>query len=110
MIDDEVILGLPIKNVNESLAIFTERGMGKKTPLKDFPYQARGGRGVIAYKVSPISGNIIGGAIVDDNDEILLLGKPSSICISSKDIPQLGRTGLGNIMIKNSTLTKVVKL
>ena len=110
LVDDEVILGLPIKNVNESLAIFTERGMGKKTPLKDFPYQARGGRGVIAYKVSPISGNIIGGAIVDDNDEILLLGKPSSICISSKDIPQLGRTGLGNIMIKNSTLTKVVKL
>ena len=110
LVDDEVILGLPIKNVNESLAIFTERGMGKKTSLKDFPYQARGGRGVIAYKVSPISGNIIGGAIVDDNDEILLLGKPSSICISSKDIPQLGRTGLGNIMIKNSTLTKVVKL
>ena len=110
LIDDEVILGLPIKNENESLAIFTEKGMGKKTSLKEFPCQARGGRGVIAYKVSPMGGDIIGGAIIDDTDELLLIGQPSSICISSKDVPQLGRTGLGNIMIKNSTLTKVVKL
>ena len=110
LVDDEVILGLPIKNENESLAIFTEKGMGKKTSLKEFPCQARGGRGVIAYKVSPMGGDIIGGAIIDDTDELLLIGRPSSICISSKDVPQLGRTGLGNIMIKNSTLTKVVKL
>ena len=38
--------------------------------------------------------------MVNEEDNVLLVGK-TSICISSTDIPLLGRPATGNIMIKN---------
>ena len=106
--DDEVVVGLPIENQNEYLAVITENGMGKKTALSEYTIQARGGKGIRAK--SPAQGNIAGAAIVDDTDELLLIGTPSSICIKTTDLPLLSRTSVGNIMIKDSKINKVVKL
>jgi transcriptional regulator of nitric oxide reductase len=52
----------------------------------------------------------VGAALVDDTDNILLVGIPNSICISAKDIPELTRVAVGNQMIKNSVIKKVVKI
>lgn len=108
--DDEVLVGLPIHNLKDEVAIFTSRGYGKKITLEDIPFQGRGGKGVIIHKESDSSGNIIGAAMVSDTDSVLLVGTPNSICISAADIPSLGRTSLGNIMIKNSMVKSVVKI
>ena len=48
--------------------------------------------------------------MVSDEDNMLVMGKPNSICFSSTEIPVVGRTGQGNMMIKNSNVVKVVKL
>ena len=48
--------------------------------------------------------------MVDDNDNILIMGKPNNVCISVKDIPLLGKRGLGNILIKGSTISKITKI
>ena len=102
---DEVLAGLPIHKTTDSLAVFTKTGMAKKTKLDEYPIQGRGGKGL------KCSGNeIIGVELVDDTDNILLVGVPNSICISAKDIPDLGRISLGNQMIKNSLVKKVVKI
>jgi DNA gyrase subunit A len=107
--DDEVVVGLPIHKNTDLVAIFTSNGYAKKCNLEEFPFQLRGGKGVSAYKPSNITGNIIGAEMIDDNDNILLVGKPGSICISSKDIPLLSRVSIGNIMLKG-TVNSVVKL
>ena len=39
--DDEVLVGLPIRNEKETVAIFSEYGNGKKTKIEEFPLQAR---------------------------------------------------------------------
>ena len=103
---DEVLTGLPIHKETDSLAIFTKVGYGKKTALSEFPIQGRGGKGLkCAGDI-----NIIGAALISDEDNILLVGMPNSICFSAKDIPLLGRTSIGNSMIKNSIVKKAVKL
>lgn len=107
---DEVIAALPIHKDTDSIAIFVEKGYAKKTALTEFPVQGRVGKGVIAYKTTAITGNIIGAALVSDEDNLLLVGRPNSICISAKDIPLLGRTSTGNIMVKDSTIISVVKI
>ena len=107
---DEVIAGLPINNKNDYLAIVTARGLGKKLSLEELPLQQRAGKGVIIYKTTDTSGVIIGGGMVDDSDNLLIVGKPKSICISTKDIPKLSRTSIGNIMLKNSLISSIVKL
>ena len=102
---DEVLIGLPIHKTTDCLAVFTKAGMAKKTKLEEYPIQGRGGKGL---KCS--GSEIIGVALVDDTDNILLVGIPNSICISAKDIPQLTRVSIGNQMIKNSIIKKVVKI
>ena len=108
--DDEVITGIPIYDTNLDLAIFTSGGLGKKMKISDFTIQNRAGKGVGIYKNSITSDNLVGATIVSNNDNILLIGKPNSICISSNDIPLLTKAGMGNIMIKNSKISKIVKI
>lgn len=104
--DDEVLIGLPIKHDTDMLATFSESGIARKTPLNNFPTQGRGGKGV---KVG--NGELLAGAaLIDDSDNLLIVGKPNSICIKALDVPQLSRTAAGNTMIKNSIIQKVVKL
>lgn len=108
--DDEVITGIPIYDTNLDLAIFTSGGLGKKMKISDFTIQNRAGKGVSIYKNSITSDNLVGATILSNDDNILLIGKPNSICISSNDIPLLTKAGMGNIMIKNSKISKIVKL
>ena len=103
---DSILCGLPVHKSTDSLAIFTERGLGKKMELSEFPVQGRGGKGLQLYK----GDNIVGAEMISDNDSILIVGNKSTICISAKDIPSFGRTAAGNIMIKNSTILNVVKI
>ncbi len=107
--DDEVLVGLPIRDKKETIAVFSSFGNAKKTNIEEFPLQARAGRGVIIYKVTPSTGEVIGVTMVNDEDNVLLLGK-TSICVAATDIPLLGRPAVGNLMIKNGQLNSVVKL
>ena len=107
--DDEVLIGLPIRDKKETVAVFSSFGNAKKTIIDEFPLQARAGKGVVAYKVSPATGDVVGAAMINDEDNILLVGK-TSICVAATDIPQLGRTATGNIMIKNGQVNSVTKL
>ena len=106
--DDEVLVGLPVES-NTTLAVFAEYGQAKKTALNEYPLQGKNGVGISTYKTTPSTGKIIGAAMVTDEDNILLSGK-TAICISATDIPLLGRTASGNMMIKNGELNSIVKL
>ena len=106
--NDEVVVGLPIHSDNDNIAIFSTKGYGKKTSIKEFTVQGRGGKGLVIYRPSAVYGNIAGATVVSDNDTILLTGQPSSICISATDLPLLTRTSFGNIMVK-SNISSIVK-
>ena len=106
--NDEVVVGLPIHSDNDTVAIFSTKGYGKKTSIKEFTVQGRGGKGLVIYKPSAVYGQIAGATIISDNDTILLTGQPSSICIAATDLPLLTRTSFGNIMVK-SNISSIVK-
>ena len=107
--NDKVVVGLPIHSDNDTVAIFSTKGYGKKTPIKEFTVQGRGGKGLVIYKPNAVYGQIAGAAVVSDKDTILLSGQPNSICIAATDLPLLTRTSFGNIMVK-SNISSVVKI
>jgi len=107
--NDEVVVGLPIHSDNDTIAIFSTKGYGKKTSIKEFTVQGRGGKGLVIYRPSAVYGEIVGAAVVSDKDTILLSGQPNSICIAATDLPLLTRTSFGNIMVK-SNISSVVKI
>ena len=103
--DDEVLIGLPIKYMTDSLATFCVNGTARKTSLNEFPIQGRGGKGL---KIG--SGTLAGAALICDTDCLFIMGQPNSICLNATEIPLLGRTAQGNVMIKNSIIKGVIKL
>ena len=107
---DKVVIGLPLHSEEDELAVFTNSKMGKKMKLDQFPVQGRGGRGVSVYKPESEKICIAGAAMVTPDDEVLILGSMTSICISAADIPSLSRTSVGNMMIKSGEIRNVVKL
>ena len=108
--DDEVVAALPIRDIKDSLALFTENGLGKKILSNELTTQKRGGKGTSCYKPTPASGNISCATLVNDTDTILLVGQKSSICVSAKEIPALGRTSIGNQILKGTKVIGVSKI
>ena len=107
--DDEVLIGLPVKNDNENLGIFVSKGFGKQINTSESPLQGRNGKGILVAKIDN-SAEVVGAVFLSADDSLLLLGKPNNLCISSAEVPVVSRTSLGNIMIKDSVLTSVVKI
>lgn len=95
--DDQVIAALPISNPASYLAIVSIDGLGKRTELKEFTIQNRGGKGLSCYK-NPIAG----AELVVDDDMLLISGDKTSIVVKATELPILNRTSLGNIMLKNN--------
>lgn len=94
---DIVIAALPIVDPVDYLAIVSKNGLGKKMQIDELTLQNRGGKGLLCYK-----GEIAGAEIIKESDNLLINGDKSSIVISGKDIPTLGRISMGNIMLKNN--------
>ena len=106
--NDEVVIGLPIHENDNTVAIFSTKGYGKKTSIKEFNIQGRGGKGSVIYRPNAVYGEIVGATMVSNKDTILLSGQPNSICIAASDLPLLTKTSFGNIMIK-SNISSIVK-
>lgn len=107
---DEVVSALPIRHEEDQIAIISEKGLGKKFAVKEAIKQKRAGKGLICYKPNEVSGNVVGANLVSDEDSILLVGVPNSICISAKDIPLQSRAALGNQLIKSGKITSITKV
>lgn len=99
--EDEIVSMLPVRNLNDKLAIFANSGLGKKIDLKELPVQKRAGKGLICYK----GNDIACGALVEDNDNVLVVGKTNGICVSATEIPLLSRSSIGNQILKDSVLS-----
>ena len=107
---DEVIAALPVRNPDDALALFSENGLGKKILPKETITQKRAGKGVVCYKISDTTGPVRAAMLVSDEDNILLVGDKTSICISATDIPAMGRATIGNQMIKNGKVIAASKV
>ena len=107
---DHVITGLPIRNNNDDLALFAENGLAKKIKLTELPIQKRAGKGLICYKPTNITGKLSCAALVSNEDNILICGKTTNLCISAKEIPELNRISIGNQIIKNNKVIGVSKI
>ena len=107
---DSVVAALPVHKLTDQVGIFTSNGIGKKVELKEFPIQARGGKGTIAYKPTDSAGVVVGAAMVSNEDNILICGNKTSICISAKEIPQISKQGVGNILLKNNIVSSITKI
>ena len=72
---DDFVIGMEsvIGGKNATLLAITENGFGKRTELEEYRVQNRGGKGVITYKITPKTGNIVGIRIANGNEDVMMI-------------------------------------
>lgn len=108
--DDNVVSTLVVRHETDNLAIFSENGLGKQYPINETPIQKRAGKGLLCYKPTNSSGNVAAAALISKEDNILICGDKTSLCISATEIPVLSRVSIGNQLIKNNKILSVSKV
>jgi DNA gyrase subunit A len=56
-----------------TLLVVTERGRGKRSAIEDYRLQGRGGQGVINFRLSEQTGNVVAIKSVQPDDELMLI-------------------------------------
>ena len=110
---DDKIVGMDMVIANskqptansKNLLIITENGFGKKTELKHYRIQKRGGSGIKTAKITNKTGKIVAGRVLEEESEdlIAISQKGQVIRMKLKDIRAAGRTTQG---VKIMKLTK----
>lgn len=108
---DHVVEAAVIADAEKSqLLVVMENGLGKATPVNLYRLQGRGGSGVKAAQLTPKTGDIVGGAMLQDGDQgdlICISKQGQAIRMKLSDIPSRGRATQGVIVMRLDTGDKV---
>ena len=92
---DVVIDGGTVKE-GQSLLIVSAFGFGKRCDYKLFPLRHRGGKGVIAGKISDKSGELICAKAISEKDEAIVITKNGTVLrLKISEVRQQGRATTG---------------
>lgn len=103
--DDDSVIGMEpiVVGSNATLLAITENGFGKRTELDEYRVQNRGGRGVITYKVTPKTGEIVGIKIVSGVEDIMLSTDTGTLIrLNTGEISVLGRATQGVTLMRTN--------
>ncbi|MGI6176867.1 MAG: DNA gyrase subunit A [Eubacterium sp.] len=110
--DDEVV-SMELVQPGQQLLVVTENGYGKRTPVKQYKVQVRGGKGLLTYDKTKFNktGALVGAMVVDDDDEIFLINSDGIIIrIRASEVSVLGRATQGVKIMKVADGTKIVAM
>ena len=103
--DGDYVVGMEpiIVGSDATLLTITENGFGKRTELDEYRVQNRGGRGVITYKITPKTGEIVGIKIVNGTEDVILITDTGTIIrLNSGEISVLGRSTQGVTLMRTN--------
>jgi len=101
---DDVVVRMDIsekvvKDENLDLLVVMENGFGKRTSIKEYRLQGRGGTGIKTAKINSKTGKIVGARLINnkdlDRDMIIISEKGQVIRLPLKSVSHLGRATQG---------------
>ena len=109
--DDDEVVGMILIRRDAAVLTVSEDGMGKRTPVDEFPLQQRGGLGTLAVpsgeKVSPI----VCALEVLDTDEIVIVTATGKVTrASAGSVPVQGRRTQGRRLAQVAKGDRVVEV
>ena len=108
--DDEVVVMQKYCD-GECMLFITEKGMGKRTAVSEFPLHHRGGKGVISYKLNDKTGDVAAAIAVNEQDDVMIINTEGIIIrIECEGISKLGRATSGVKMIQLSDDIQVASI
>ena len=100
------VIGMAVISKGDKSELFAimENGLGKKTPVDQFPLQGRGGQGVKVAKVTPKTGLVaVAQVIPAESEEVIITSRKGQIVkLLINQIPKLSRDTQGVILMRFS--------
>ena len=86
-------------------------GLGKKTPLKEYKLQKRGGSGIKTAKVTPKTGELIMAKVITDEVELIAMSQKGQVIRTDlESVSKLGRQTQGVTIMKLRAGDKVASI
>ena len=106
----DAIVGMVVVRREATLATLTEHGYAKRTPIRDYPVQKRGGMGTITLDVSDKSGPLVAAKEILPGDELVIISAAGAATrLSADEIPVQGRATQGKRVIQLAPGDRVVE-
>ncbi len=113
--DQDEVVAMQVHTQGEYLLVVSEKGLGKRTFMREFTAQNRGGKGIKCYKITEKTGNVIGAkAVCEENEVMLITTEGIIIRIPCSGISIVGRIASGvklmNVDSENVTVASIAKV
>lgn len=92
---------IPKDKKDAELFVISTNGFGKRTPLKEYKVQGRGGSGIKTAQITAKTGELMSASVVDGSEEIVAVSKKGQVIRTSfEEISVLGRQTQGVRVMK----------
>jgi len=91
-----IIQAQNLKTEKQYLLVLTENGYGKRTEIKDYRIQGRGGSGIKTGNVTSKTGPIIAAKVISDEEDLIVISRKGQVIRTIiSQIPKLSRATQG---------------
>ncbi|CAN5670568.1 DNA gyrase subunit A [soil metagenome] len=95
------VIAFDVIDPEKDLLVVSELGMGKRTAMEQYRVQTRGGKGILAMKLTDRTGDIIAAGMVSEENSVMLMNTSGiAIRFSAQHISRIGRTTQGVRLMK----------
>ncbi|MGN0588270.1 MAG: DNA gyrase subunit A [Ruminiclostridium sp.] len=106
---DYVVGATKAYDENMTILTVTDKGLGRRTALKNYPLRNRGGYGVLNYKVDDEKGYVCGIRALGPDDDVILISSDGVIIrIRANDLNVMGRYARGVRVMRLTEDNRVV--
>ncbi|WP_309130732.1 DNA gyrase subunit A [Brevibacterium sp.] len=107
--DDDELLTMDVVQPDRYVFIVTEGGYAKRTPVDEYRLQGRGGLGIRVAKITEERGDLVGGLIVEQGEEVLVVMERGKVVRSNIDeVPAKGRNTMGVVFAKPGKNDRII--
>ncbi len=97
---EDMVVGMGLIDRDADLLVIGEFGVGKRTPLKEYRPQGRGGMGIRTMALTARTGDLLDANVVTSEDRLLIMTRKGvTININVGDVRATGRNAQGVKMI-----------
>lgn len=99
--EGDELLSMNVVTDDSYVFIVTEGGYAKRTKVEEYRQQGRGGLGIKVAKLAEERGDIVGGLVVEEDDEVLVVMQQGKVVRTAvNEVPAKGRDTMGVIFAK----------
>lgn len=108
---DDYVIGMAVMDEQGYVLVVSENGYGKRTPVIDYPVKGRGGKGIKTLNITEKTGSLIGVAVVDGTEDMLLVTNDGVIIrFTTESVSDMGRVTQGVRLMRFEAGTNVATI